>query len=189
MILRLANRADHEAWTHFDLVYRAFVHQLAIKRGLQNADAEEVVQVVFANVSKALEKRSHDWTKAKFRTWLYRVTNNAIFNHIRDQRPDLGTGETASLRRLNEVFDPSQSDEFDTAYQQAVFEWAARLVRTEFQADTWRAFWMTTVEGFSCEAAAQKIGVNVGSVYASRSRIIRRLREKVEEFDDSCQIE
>lgn len=190
LILRLANRDDHEAWSQFNSVYRQFVYLLAMKRGLQPADGDEVVQAVFTNVSAALQKRPHDWEKAKFRTWLYRITFNAIANFRRSIRPDQGTGGSTATLQFESIpqceFDPL---EYDEAFEKSVFEWAAKSIQQEFQTSTWEAFWLTAVSGLTCETTANRLGLKVGSVYAARSRVIRRLREKVKEFDESCQID
>jgi len=49
---------------------------------------------------------------------------------------------------------------------------------------------MTTIEGFSIMEAAVKLGRTEAVIYASRSRIMRRLRDavrKLEEEGDPCQ--
>jgi DNA-directed RNA polymerase specialized sigma24 family protein len=39
------------------------------------------------------------------------------------------------------------------------------------------------VEDESVEDAASRLGISPGAIYAARSRIMRRLKEKVREFD------
>ncbi len=53
------------------------------------------------------------------------------------------------------------------------------MVRVDFSPDTWKAFELTAIEGLSKEEAAQELGKSIGTVYAARSRIIRRLSEAV----------
>jgi RNA polymerase sigma-70 factor (ECF subfamily) len=61
--------------------------------------------------------------------------------------------------------------------------WAATQIRDEFQPTTWNAFWMTAVEGLAVDEAARKLNRTPGSVYAARSRVMRRLKEKTEQFE------
>jgi RNA polymerase sigma-70 factor (ECF subfamily) len=65
-----------------------------------------------------------------------------------------------------------------------VFRWAADQIRQEFRPATWDAFWLTAIENQSVEQTAQQLGLSCGTIYAARSRIMRRLKEKVYEFDD-----
>ena len=68
-------------------------------------------------------------------------------------------------------------------YRREVFRWAARQVRKEFRQDTWDAFWLTAVEGRSVEVVAKELAKDAGAIYAARSRIMRRIREKVTEYE------
>jgi len=61
---------------------------------------------------------------------------------------------------------------------------AVTKVQSEFEPDTWRAFWMTMVDGRSTTDAAFEIGTTKNSVYLAKSRVTKRLRELMtnEEF-------
>ena len=67
-------------------------------------------------------------------------------------------------------------------YRREVFRLAARRIRPEFQPATWKAFWLTAVEDRPPEDVARSLGKTVGAVYAARSRVMRRLQEKVAEI-------
>ncbi|MEL7498613.1 MAG: sigma-70 family RNA polymerase sigma factor [Planctomycetota bacterium] len=195
LILRLGQTDDHDAWSQFANAYQSVIFWSAKRQGLQPADADDIVQQVMTSIAKALRERPHDHSRAKFRTWLYRVTQNAILNCLERQKPDRGSGKESTFDLLaNVAATPDDMDQFDREYERAVFHWAANLIKPEFQATTWQAFWLTMVEGQSCAAAAKTISeitgesLGIGSVYAARSRVVKRLRKKVEEFDDSCQI-
>ncbi len=94
------------------------------------------------------------------------------------------------LQQLNRL--PQSNDtaaaEIDREYRRQLFRRAAEAIRDEFESVTWDAFWLTTVEDVSVLDAACELKKGVGSVYAARSRVMRRLREKVgqlEVCDDS----
>jgi RNA polymerase sigma-70 factor (ECF subfamily) len=58
-------------------------------------------------------------------------------------------------------------------------------VRGDVQQETWRAFEMTVVENQSVDQAATELDKPVGSIYAARSRVMRRLRQAVQELERS----
>ncbi|MHC4405850.1 MAG: sigma factor-like helix-turn-helix DNA-binding protein, partial [Planctomycetota bacterium] len=62
--------------------------------------------------------------------------------------------------------------------------WAAERIRAEFHESTWEAFWRSYVEDHPIADVAEQLGMPVGSVYVSRSRIVARLRSKVREIID-----
>lgn len=68
-------------------------------------------------------------------------------------------------------------------YEREVFRWAARQIRKEFHPETWDAFWRTAIEGHDVDSVARELSKNRGSIYAARSRVIRRIQEKVAEYE------
>jgi RNA polymerase sigma-70 factor (ECF subfamily) len=137
-------------------------------------------------VSKAIDRWHFDPARAKFRTWLHRIAHNFIINALTRGAPDRGVGGDASEFQLTAqaACDGPDSDLVRMEFRREVFRWAAERIRNEFQAKTWDAFWMTAVEDESVEMVAKRLDVSCGAVYAARSRIMRRLKEKVREFDE-----
>ena len=185
LLIRVRDPADQAAWHEFVEIYRPIILRLAQQKGMQEADAEDVAQEVLAAVAKAVEQREHDPKRAKFRTWLNRVANNAILNALTRGRPDRGSGDSALLAVLHqrESHTGPDSDLLRLEYRREVFRWAARHVRKEFHQDTWDAFWRTAVEGRAVEVVAEELAKNPGAIYAARSRVIRRIQEKVTEYE------
>ena len=73
---------------------------------------------------------------------------------------------------------------FDQEYKRQTFRWAAERVRGEFEDNTWRAFWLTSVEGEPIKRAAGALGISAGAVYVARSRVMSRLRQTVQRLED-----
>lgn len=185
LLARLANREDQTAWDEFVELYWPVIYRAARYKGLQDADASDVTQQVLVSVGRALEQRPHDPSRAKFRTWLNMVTRNAALNSLRSlKRKDRPTGDSVSQLQFNTVEDPRTDEEIlDREYRKELFRKAARMIQSEFAEGTWQAFWETTVENRPIEDVARELDKNVGSIYAARSRIIRRLREQVERLE------
>ena len=185
LLLRVRNPADQDAWHEFVEIYWPVIHRLARRKGIQSADADDIAQTVLLAVSKAIERREHDHERARFRTWLDRVAQNAILNLLTRGKPDRGSGDSELMAILEQNSSPSgaDSDLLRLEYRREIFRWAAQQIRREFQEDTWNAFWLTTVECQDCAEVARRQCKNVGSIYAARSRVMRRLQEKVAEYD------
>jgi RNA polymerase sigma-70 factor (ECF subfamily) len=60
-------------------------------------------------------------------------------------------------------------------------------VKADVSPATWDAFERTVVQGQSCEHAAESLGKSVGTIYASRSRILKRLQIEVQRFVGDAQ--
>ncbi len=184
LLIRVRDPGDQAAWHEFVEIYRPIILRLARQKGMQEADAEDVAQQVLVGIAKAVEQREHDPRRAKFRTWLHRVAHNAILNALSRGKPDRGSGDSALLAALNahESHTGPDSGLLRLEYRREVFRWAGRHVRKEFHRATWDAFWQTAVEGRTVEAVAEELAKNRGAIYAARSRVIRRIQEKVTEY-------
>jgi RNA polymerase sigma-70 factor (ECF subfamily) len=75
--------------------------------------------------------------------------------------------------------------QIELEYRRELYSRAARIVRGDVEPETWRAFEMTVIENRSIDAAAVELGKPVGTIYAARSRIMRRLRQAVQELERS----
>ncbi len=184
LLLRLADAADHEAWCQFTAIYRPLIYRVARRKGLQDADAQDLAQQVLLSVAGAIGQWQAKPKRAKFRTWLHTVARNTAIDHLRATQLDVAEGGTTAQLRLQEEADGRAGEaELEREYQRELFRWAAREVRGKFAETTWLAFWLTAVEGLSIPAVADEFGKTVGAVYIARSRVMQRLRDKVTEYE------
>jgi len=186
LLVRLADTADCEAWHQFTAIYRPLVYRIGRRKGLQDADAQDLTQRVLLSVSRAIEQWQAGPKRARFRTWLHTIARNAVIDQLRAANPVVGEGGTTAQLRMQENADGRANVaelELEREYQREVFRWAARGVRDEFEESTWLAFWLSAVEGRPIPEVADELGKSVGAVYIARSRVIQRLRDKVAEYE------
>jgi len=56
---------------------------------------------------------------------------------------------------------------------------ALSQVQSEFEARTWKAFWRSVVDGVATSLVASELNMTEATVWKSRSRILRRLRQQL----------
>jgi RNA polymerase sigma factor (sigma-70 family) len=201
LIVKLRDPANSAEWAEFMALYEPLVYRLARRKGLQDADAQDICQEVFRAVAGAVER----WQpgRGSFRGWVSQITRNLLINFLtRGLRHARGSG-TSSVQELLEAQpadDPSATALFEAEYERQLFRWAAEQIRAEFAPATWQAFWRTAVEGLAPSEAAAALGISVGAVYVARSRVLARLKRRIEqlgtstpmpcgEMDHACPIE
>ncbi len=185
LIARLANVGDDDVWREFASLYEPFIYRQARRYGLQDADARELVQEVLIAVSKALNRFTPDKKRGRFRTWLYAVGRNTSFRYLDRIRPaDRASGDSRIRAAIADIPDPRSIEprEFDGELKRHAFLWVARDVRGEFEPKTWRAFWDTAVENHSIRNTASALRMSVGAVYIARSRVMARLKTRIQEI-------
>jgi RNA polymerase sigma-70 factor (ECF subfamily) len=186
LIDRVRNARDDAAWREFVSIYEPLVYRVARRQGLQDADAQEITQEVLIAVAGAIDRWQPTREQGAFRAWLFRITRNLTLNLlVKQQRQVRGTGDTAWLRRLDEIPEPSaeESAVFQEEYRRQLFRQAAQQVKPAVEEKTWQAFWSTCIEGHSIQSIARQLQMSVGSVYAARSRVTARLNAALRQME------
>ena len=185
LLLRLRDARDQQAWSTFLEIYQPLIYRVIRQRRVQDADAREVTQEVLLAVANSIDQWEADPERGTFRGWLTTITRNLVVNYlIKQSRHPRGSGDSDFRRGLESLPAPAgeESAMFDVEERRQIFRWAADRIRPEFREANWQSFWRTAVEGQGAIEVARELGISPGLVYVSRNRVMKRLREKVEEF-------
>ncbi len=179
---RLGNARDDEAWSDFSALYEPVIYSLARRRGLQDADAREIVQEVMLAVSRSIE-RFEPQGEGSFRGWLRQITRNATVDRLRRvaSRREVAGGSDVDQRLQRDECDDKLETDFDLDHRRQLFRWAATEVRRRTGKANWMAFWKTCVEGLPINIVANELQLTPAAIYVARCRIIQRIRELVDE--------
>ena len=185
LILRLKDADDVIAWEEFTAIYSPVIYRVAIKRGLQAADAENIVQEVFAAVIRSVSQWLERENRGKFRAWLLRITHNESINLMtRKATRPLGKGGDAAYQLMEQIPASTKLEEmFETEYQNSVFQWASDQVKNSVTKLNWQAFWMTSIEGMPVDKVTQSLGMSRGQVYTAKSRVMAKIKKRVKQFE------
>jgi RNA polymerase sigma-70 factor, ECF subfamily len=185
LILRLGEAEDVRAWQEFAGIYGPALYRLALRRGLQSADAEDVAQEILFAVARAIERFQPDPTQAKFRTWLSRIARNLLADFCagRAKRPLTQLVSDSWLRAADLSETSEAGEDFDQEYRAAIFQLAASRVRERVTSDTWTAFELTAIQHQTTDQVARQLSMAVGTVYVARCRVLKLLRGEVEQLE------
>jgi RNA polymerase sigma-70 factor, ECF subfamily len=181
LVLRLRDPLDQAAWSEFVQIYRPMIYNLVRRRGFQDADASELTQDVLLVVMRAVKRWEPDRC-GSFRGWLFTIARRVMINFLSSPaRRFRGSGRTTLLEQLlNQPAREADSQVFDLELKRRRFEWAASRVKERVERATWEAFWQTAVLARPVREVARDLGLNPGTVYVARSRVMHQLRVVVE---------
>ena len=185
LLVRIRDAGDRAAWLQFVDLYAPLVYRFGRKRGLQDADAADLTQEVLQAVAAASRRLEYDPCRGTFRGWLFTVARNRLHNFLLRRKRDARTHAQADSPHLLEEQPARGADEtalWEQEYRQRLFDWAAQQVRGCFQDSTWQAFWRTAVEGQGPREVAEALGLSVGAVYIAKSRVLARLRDRIQDL-------
>ncbi|RCS46431.1 sigma-70 family RNA polymerase sigma factor [Bremerella cremea] len=185
LLVQIQDTSQQAAWQEFATIYGPLVYRLARNRGIQHADAEDLVQDVFATVQGAIDRFDPAADKGSFRGWLFRIARNLMINFLTRQKEPRGSGDTRMMQLLHEqaAAESQSATWFDLEYRREIFTWAAQKSREHFADDTWQAFWRTGVEGEGIEQVAADLGKSPGAVRVARCRVLAKLKEYAQHMD------
>lgn len=171
LLERLRQPGQPDAWRQFVRLYTPLLDAWARAAGASDSDAADLVQDVFVVLLQTLPSFAYDQHKS-FRGWLRTVTLNKWRDHQKRRRP-----------LLAEAPEPAQDDPltqlWEREYHQHLAGRALELMQAEFQTTTWRACWLSVVEGRPAAEVATELGLSENAVWLARSRVLRRLRQEL----------
>ena len=176
---------DADAWRRFVKVYGPLVYQWCRKAGLQASDARDVLQDVLRSVLNNIQAFRRDRPGDSLRGWLWTVTTNKCRDHLRRiaSRPQ-AVGGTDAHQQLEQAPDVllAECDAEGTEGTNLLVHQTIELVRQEFEDRTWQAFWRSSVEGQTAAEIAQDLAMSKGAVRQAKYRVLKRLREQLDEL-------
>ncbi len=184
LIVRLKNEHDQPAWRDFVVAYESFLQRLVARQGVPEHHIADVTQQILIAIGRSVENWKPDDRPESFRRWLTTVSRHVVIKFMtRERRQAGGPGGTEWIQQLRELPSRPAASE-DARYQHELIIWAAEQVRHEFMETSWSAFWATTIQERTVHEIAAELNVSPGSIYMSRSRIMARIRLKIQEIQD-----
>jgi RNA polymerase sigma-70 factor (ECF subfamily) len=170
--------SDQAAWAEFVARYGSRIQRWCREWGLQEADCQDVTQIVLVKLLKAMQRFRYDPSQ-KFRAWLKTITHHAW--------QDLVRGRRRTVEGQNPTSDPLEDlaarddlgEQMEAAYEQELLDCALARVRLRVQPLTWEAFRLTALEGLSGAKASAQLGMAVTSVYKAKSNVLKLLEAEV----------
>jgi len=84
---RLRDWEDQASWRDFFNTYWKFIYSVALRSGLSDQEAEDVVQETVLSVAKKMPEFVYDPARCSFKGWLMHVTRLRIVDQLRRRQP------------------------------------------------------------------------------------------------------
>lgn len=180
------NPGDQDAWDTFVERYGRKIYAWCRRWRLQEADAQDVTQNVLLELAHQLAD-FHYRASGSFRGWLRVVAYRAWCDFLTARRRQaVGTGDDMVLTLISST--AAGDDLFahlEEECDREILEEAMARVRLRVQPHTWQAFQLTALEGLAGAAVAQRLNMQVGTVYVARGKVQKMLQEEVRRLQDA----
>jgi len=172
----VANTENEAAWRRLFDLYAGFVFSIARSKGLNDADADEIVQVVFTDLARNLPTFQYDRAKGRFRSYLAGLVHWRVTDRLKAGKRDM------ELKALFEEEAKATGAANDAGFEEnewqaAALEEALRRIKPDVRPEHYAAFIASTVEGQDTETVMRLYGLSRDNLYQIRKRLTERLRE------------
>lgn len=180
-LTKLRENPTQSQWQSFDARYRELLYRYALRKGASHAEAEDVAQEVQMSFFKAMNGFRYDRGKGRFRAYLRASVVHALVRRTN------GKKELALSPEVLTAIVDSDSDAdptWDREWELHRLRCAMDEIAADFEHATLTAFRLHVLSDWSAEQTAQHLGISVASVYQAKCRVLKRLKEKVQETTD-----
>jgi RNA polymerase sigma factor (sigma-70 family) len=187
LLSRLQDWDDQESWKDFFDTYWRLIYSIALKSGLTEAEAEDVVQETVICVAKDIDKFRRDRRLGSFKGWLRNLTRWRVADQLRKREPNLLSGDTGSegsptLAEPAEIPVPVDSELeriWDAEWQTNLTKTALERVRRRVKEEHYQMFDLNVLREWPANQVARTLGVSIAHVYLAKHRILALLKKEV----------
>lgn len=175
LLSRLRRWDDQRSWEDFFSTYWRLIHGAALKAGLSEADAEDVVQEVVIAVAKKMPDFRYDPARGSFKGWLLQITRRRISDHLRRKYRE----PAAQLEDVEPALAPTAVEAFwEAEWDQHLLEAALSQVRARVDPEQFQIFDCYVLKGWPVADVVRALGVTRNQVYLAKSRISALLKRE-----------
>ena len=180
VIRAVANTENEAAWQRFFDLYAGFVFSIARSKGLNDTDADDIVQMVFSDLARNLPSFKYDREKGRFRSYLAALVKWRVIDRLKALRRDADL-KADFMEEAKSAATTEDEDFEEREWQSAAMEETLRRIKPEVRPEHYAAFVASAVEGQDTDVVTKLYGISRDSLYQIRKRLTVKLREKLAE--------
>ncbi len=181
---------DEDRWHQFYRRYGPMIRGFALKAGLTETEADEVMQETCIGLAKNVGVFHYDRAKCRFKTWLlnlasWRVKNQFTKRQRWDERvhgrpnPANDPDRTTTIERAADPKAQNLEVIWDAEWRGSLLKTALEKVRAQFSATQYQVFDLNVLKEWPARDVAKSLGLNIASVYLAKHRVSAALKKEI----------
>lgn len=191
LLSRLQDWNDDDSWRDFFETYWRLIYAMALKAGLSESEAQDVVQETIISVAKDLHKFERVRERGSFKGWLRNIIRWRIADQFRkrirhEPLPSAPPGTSFQSANVEDIPDPSSPAEaaWEEEMQASLLEAALKNVRQQVKEEHFQIFDLYVVKHWPPGRVAQALGVSIGQVYLAKHRVARLVKKEIRRLEE-----
>jgi len=164
---------------------------VALKAGLTESEARDVVQETVITVAKNLRNFRTGSEYGSFKAWLLQATRWRIVDQFRKRppeavhaahRPNDQTARTGTIDRIPDPQGPEIEAVWDQEWEKNLMDAALERVKAKVNLKHYQVFHLHVVKQVPARQVAKSFGISVGLVYVIKLRLTRLIKKTLEQL-------
>ena len=191
LLNRLKNWDDQESWKDFFDTYWKLVYGVAIKAGLSDQEAQDVVQETVLSVAKKMHDFKYDPAAGSFKNWLLLITRRRISDHLRKEyrrppkheNPQEPSSRTGTMEKLPDQAEAKIDEMWDEEWQKNLLDVAIERVKAQIDPKQFQIFDSYVLKEWPVKDVKKMLGVSATQVYLAKHRISALIRKELKKLE------
>jgi len=188
LLERLKDWRDDSSWQDFFDTYWKLIYGVAIKAGLTETEAEDVVQETMISVAKHIFAFKYNRNVGSFKGWLLNMTRWRITDQFRKRKP-LSAGHLsfddadADVQSANKMIDPASLNWeaiWEAEWEKNLLDAAIVKVKRRLDPEKFQIFDFYVNKEWPPDKVAKTFGISKDQVYLAKHRVLEMIKEEVE---------
>ena len=195
LLSRLKNWEDADSWQDFANTYERLVYTTAIRSGLTDAEAKDVLQEVLLSVAKRIDEFKSDPARGTFKGWLLNLTRWRITDQVRKRSvASAGAGkhkapdETPTVERIPDGSVDLMERIWESEWKQSLLEAAVARLRRRTKPRQFQIFDLYALRNWPGHKVGKELGVSLGQIYLVNHRLGKLLRKELAALERDMQV-
>jgi RNA polymerase sigma factor (sigma-70 family) len=186
LLSRLRDWEDGESWNAFFETYWKLIYNAAMRSGLSDAEAQDVVQETVISVSKSMPNFRYDPKVGSFKSWLLQLTRWRILDQLRKRHPEnnkfQSMDESARTDMIERIADPATShldDMWDDEWEKNLMSAAIDRVKKKADPKHYQIFDLYVMKEWPVTKITSHLKINAGLVYLAKHRVSALIKKEL----------
>jgi len=175
LIRRLKTLSAEDSWSEFFNLYWKLIYNAAIKGGLSDAEAQDVVQETMIKLSKSLPKFNYDPARGSFKGWLMTQTYSRVIEQFRRRKNFVPLNEIENIvpsRGFQEIWEKE--------WKENLISVAVEKVRNKTDPQIFQIFSFCVLQEHGAMRTASVLKVSLPRIYVIKHRLNKALKKEIE---------
>ena len=192
LINRLKDLEDQMSWQSFFDTYWRLIYNVALKSGLSEPEAQDVVQETVLTVTRKIQDFRVGPDSGSFRGWLLQITRRRALDQFRKRGPrvhntpfhdDHDTSATPMIARVPDPASLHLEAAWNAEWTQNLMSVALEKVKPQVDPEEYQIFDLHVIQQTPALNTARRLGVNLNRVYFAKYKVSRLVKREVKRLE------